>query len=465
MSNYFIYPYTYKQLDDAVLLINDCAEFVFLSKVDFNNFISDINKCGHDVVQKLKEKFFITPTEKKQIVDSIRETKILTKHSYLTNDGLLLMVVPTINCNCSCVYCQVNSRFNNCSKEDLSFQSLVNFCTFAISLPHKDIKIEFQGGEPLLAFDQIKFIVKRLSKLNRKISKTLSYVVCTNLLALKKSHIKFLKKYDIQISTSIDGCKDIHDANRPSRLYKSTFEKTLENINLLKNNGIYPSALVTITNVNLNNMKAIVDEYIRLGFSGIFLRPLNNYGMAFRNSNIKYSASDFLSNYKKAVEYIIELKKTGVNIKEEYFTILLRKLYSPFNDGFVDMQNPCALGQMCMIVDQKGDIYPSDEARMISEMGDQEWRMGNINNKDCFVSMKHIQDRIKINGEIEEVKHCKNCAYRKICFTDPIRDWYIEKYSHDNYCELKEGIFDFLFMRIKNADKEEERIFWEWANE
>ena len=465
MQEYHTYPYNYKKSHGKVLLINECSEFLFISESEFANFQNNPNTCSLETQQKLKEKFFIVDESNKKYADEIIQTKKLTKHSYLMNDALLLMVVPTLNCNCNCIYCQVTSQANYREENNMTFEDAIKFCDFVFALPHKEIKIEFQGGEPLLAFDIIKFIVKRINHLNRRNNKSIQYVICTNLLALTLKEINFIKKQEIQISTSIDGPKDCHNKNRPSSIYSSSFDETKNNILLLREKGIYPSALVTITNNNLHKMQSIVDEYINLGFTGLFLRPLNNYGLAYKNETIKYSTQDFMENYKAAVNYIIMKNLDGIAIKEEYFVILLRKIYSAFNDGFVDMHNPCALGQMCMIVDQRGDIYPSDEARMISEMGDKEWKMGNIQENDCLVKIDKIQKYIRKIGDIYENKHCIDCVYKSLCFSDPIREWYINKYSNDDYCGIRLSMFDFVFEKIINASIAEQKLFWMWAND
>ena len=463
MKNY--YTYTYKRLRDNILLINNSSEFIFLSSSEFENFKENPKHCSSENIQKLKEKFFIVEESNKKYVDEIIKTKQLTKHSYLTNDSLLLMVVPTISCNCRCIYCQVTSHTNFEESNNLSFNNIISFCDFVFALPHKEIKIEFQGGEPLLAFDTVQFIVKRINFLNRKKRKTILYVICSNLLALTEKEIKFIKKHMIQVSTSIDGPQDCHNKNRPSSLFNSSFDATKENIIRLRNAGVYPSALVTITNNSIQKMKEIIDEYIQLGFTGLFLRPLNNYGLAFKNESIKYSNIVFMNNYRDAINYVISKNLDGITIKEEYFVILLRKIYSAFNDGFVDMQNPCALGQMCMIVDQHGDVYPCDEARMISEMGDKKWKMGNLQDKDCLIKIAEMQKFIRNTGNIYKKKNCENCVYKTLCFADPIREWYINKYSNDDYCGIRVEMFDFVFEKILNATESEQNLFWMWAND
>lgn len=215
-------------------------------------------------------------------------------------------------------------------------------------------------------------------------------------------------------------------------------------------------------------MTEIIDTYIENHFESIFIRPLNNYGCAFKNQTVYYKQSDYISAYKKAVLYLIERNlNDGINLREEMFSIILRKIFSPFNDGFVDMQNPCALGQMCMIVKQNGDVYPSDESRMISEMGNEHWKMGNINNKNCLVTMKEKRDEILRSGRLEDYEECKKCVYSPFCYADPIKRWYIQNIAgneYESYCGIRKELFHFVFEQIKKADEQKLALFRSWAN-
>lgn len=215
-------------------------------------------------------------------------------------------------------------------------------------------------------------------------------------------------------------------------------------------------------------MTEIIDTYIENHFETIFIRPLNNYGCAFNNHNIYYKLDDYISAYKNAILYLIERNlKEDINLREEMFSIILRKIFSPFNDGFVDMQNPCALGQMCILVKQNGDVYPSDESRMISEMGNEHWKMGNINDKNCLVTMREKRAEILENGRLENYEECKTCVYSPFCYADPIKKWYITNVAgqdYESYCGVRKELFRFVFEQIKNADENKLALFRRWAN-
>lgn len=468
MSNLVKQNFFSTRINKDILLVNSCCEYAFISEEEYNKFQTNINTCKQETIDLLKSRFFIYEESQKEIFNKIYKTKYITKHSYLENETLLLMVVPTISCNCSCVYCQVNSKKNSSKDNDMSLTTILSFCDFVFALPHKNIKIEFQGGEPSLRFDTVEFIVRRLSFFNKKHNKQLEYVLCTNLLTLSKHEIKVLKKYNIVISTSLDGPSNLHDYNRPSSLFDSTYNELIKNVNLARKNGLYPSGLVTITAHNLPYIRDIIDTYAENKFEGIFIRQLNNYGCAFNNHNIYYDLKNYFEAYKDAVLYLIEKNLSGkFFLREELFSIILRKIFSPFNDGFVDMQNPCALGQMCLIVKQNGEIYPSDESRMISEMGNEYWKMGNVNNSDCLETIRKKREEILDNGHLEDYNECSNCVYSPYCYADPIKKWYIKNIAgeeYESYCGIRKDLFQFVFEQINNADNEKLALFRRWAN-
>ena len=296
--------------------------------------------------------------------------------------------------------------------------------------------------------------------------KTISYVICTNLLEVETSFIKFIARYRIDISTSLDGDKELHDRNRPARRFESTYDGFKKNLLRFKEYGIYPSALLTITNYNIGQVERIIDEYIALDFRSVFIRQLNNYGFAFRNLCIQYSDDEFMICYKAGVDYIIRQNlELNASIREEWFSILLRKVTSPFLDGFVDVQNPTALARMCLLVNHDGNIYPSDEARMIAEMGDRRFLLGNLAENVPYGEMLARSTDFSRLHYLDEIPQCKECPYVLYCGADPVRNYYTANVSRELFCGKKRKIFDFLFSRIEQASPAERKLFRTWAND
>ena len=55
---------------------------------------------------------------------------------------------------------------------------------------------------------------------------------------------------------------------------------------------------------------------------------------------------------------------------EVYAQLLLQKMLTPFPTGYVDLQSPAGLGIGCVVYNYDGDVYASDEGRMLAEMKD-----------------------------------------------------------------------------------------------
>ena len=82
----------------------------------------------------------------------------------------------------------------------------------AFASPAARIKIEFQGGEPLLNFPMIKTIV---AAAKARSGKKVDFVIASNLALLDDAVLTFCKANNILLSTSLDGPADLHNKNRP----------------------------------------------------------------------------------------------------------------------------------------------------------------------------------------------------------------------------------------------------------
>ena len=213
--------------------------------------------------------------------------------------------------------------------------------------------------------------------------------------------------------------------------------KNLKRVNEVLGTG-GASPLLTITRNNLHKLREVIDEYVRQGHNAIFLRALNPYGNAVQNQDeLGYTTEEFVTAYKDALDYIIELNKKGVQFTECFTALFLSRILTPFSTGFVDLQSPSGAGISGAIYNYDGKIYPADEGRMLSRMGDDYFCMGTVNDsyKDIF-NGKIIRD-IVYNSCVETMPVCSECVYQQYCGADVIR----------NYLETK----DLMGYRLKSG--------------
>lgn len=281
---YQLLPFRFERFNDnQYLLTNEVGEYVFLSNDDFHAFVNgkldEHSVLFYDLASKQ-----IATTDKVEDVVQMLATKFRTKKSILRDFTSLHMIVPTLRCNSSCIYCQVARKNMDDHSADMSKKTAKNVVKTIFQSPSPCIKIEFQGGDPSTDFDMVKYIIEEAEWQNLFKKRELDLVICTNLTLLNEDMVKYLKKHKCMISTSLDGPKDLHDMNRPLQNkdldHHAIFEKNLAMIRNIWGDNECVSALMTTSKYSLGRFKEIIDEYIRLGFNNIFLRSLNPYGFA-----------------------------------------------------------------------------------------------------------------------------------------------------------------------------------------
>jgi His-Xaa-Ser system radical SAM maturase HxsB len=285
--------------------------------------------------------------------------------------------------------------------------------------------------------------------------------------------LRFFRDEGVNVSTSLDGPAFLHNANRP-RPGGNSYEVTLRNIERAREvlGRQRVAALMTTTRLSLDYPREIIDEYVRLGFHSIFLRPISPYGFAARTyAKTGYEVERFLDFYKKGLAYIIDLNRGGVHISEAYAKILLTKMLTPLPTRFVDLQSPAGAGISVVVYNYDGDVYASDESRMLAEMGDRRFRLGNVHSDDyrTIFNGERITS-LAASSVVESLPGCSDCAFQTYCGSDPVFHYATQgdMVGHrptSAFCRRNMEIIRHLFSLLAADDPEIERIFFAWIRE
>jgi uncharacterized protein len=338
--------------------------------------------------------------------------------------------------------------------------------------PSSGLKIEFQGGEPLLNFEGIKSVVALAEERNRSEKRDLQFVIASNLSMLTDDVLDFCERHQVLFSTSLDGPQDLHNKNRP-RPGKDGYSRTVAGIRRVRERlGVdCVSALMTTTEASLGRVREIVDEYVAQGFHSIFLRPLSPYGFAARAGHFaRYDAERWLDFYKEGLAYILDLNRQGYPLVETFSAIVLRKMLTPQNPGYVDLQSPAGIGISAIVYNYDGDVYAADEARMLAEMGDKTFRLGNVLADDYRSLMLSDALLNPLEATVaESVPLCSECAFLPYCGTDPLYHHATQGDAVGNrmtsgFCHRNIGIFRHLIALMEDSPKDRETLLgWAWG--
>lgn len=470
-NSYQLLPFRFTALDDKrVVMTNMAGEFYITERDVVADLVHHRLQIDSAVYLDLRTRGFLTDSKTKSAL-KILPIKIRSRLSNLPTFTSLHLFVVTLRCEHSCPYCQVSRQSESKIDFDMTEEIADKSIDLMFQSPSNNLKIEFQGGEPLLNFPLIKYVVEKCIARNISDSnRQLNFVITTNLALISDEIIEFCRLHKVDISTSLDGPRDLHNKNRP-RPGNNSYELTVEGIRKLRRimGPGCVSALMTTTNHSLKRVKDIIDEYVKLGFNNIFLRSISPHGFAIKTKAYqKYKTEEWLEFYKQGLLYILDMNKNGFDFVESYAQIILKKMLTFEPTGYVDLMSPSGVGIAAVVYNYDGDVHASDESRMLAETGDKRFRLGNVlvdSYKSIFMGdtlLNTIEDSFT-----KSTPQCEECAFEDYCGSDPIYHYatqgdIIGHKAMSGFCSKNMSIFRFL-LTLMDQDPETYKIFRRWA--
>lgn len=462
-------PFRFERLNGRVLVTNMVGEHLTLATEDFDQLAEKRLPTDSPLVRRLRAKHLIRqPGDRAP--STLLALKSRTRYRRLAESTGLHIFVVSLRCEHSCPYCQVSRQSSDKGRYDMSLGTAERGLEMAFRSPSAAIKIEFQGGEPLLNFDLIEEIVCRAERRNRMERRNLGFVIATNLALLTDEILDFCARHNIHISTSLDGPADLHNRNRP-RPGRNSWELATEGIRRVREAlGVdRVSALMTTTKVSLDRVREIVDCYLELGLRGIFLRPLSPYGFAIKTKSYSaYDAERWLDFYREGLDYILELNRRGVAMTEYLSAVILKKMLTNREPGYVDLTSPAGIGIGAIVYNYDGLVYASDEGRMLAEMGDETFCLGDLSTD----SYEQIMTSEALLAPLEEsfapsAPMCSDCAFEPFCGSDPVYHYatsgdFLGRKPESDFCRRNMAVFRHL-LELYESDASARATFLGWA--
>ena len=438
-----------------------------MSNEDFKKYVGGELSRNDELYQKLKNNYFILESKADFLADdkihAMRELK-----NYLFSSTSLHIFAVTNACNLSCIYCQAKDKSSSLGgfmNPEIGRKAVA----LALQSPCKDLTFEFQGGEPLLNFSVIKEMIEECER--TKGEKCVQYTMVSNLLALTEDKLEYLAKHNVQVSTSLDGPRNVQEYNRRMKMPGSSYEVVFNNYKKLQEYGIDGGAIETTTRYSLKYAREIVDEYIKLGMKGIFIRPLTPLGFAKADwDQLGYTPEEFLVFYQEAFQHILDINKAGTVFPEFLATYFLKKILQGYSLNYMELRSPCGAvtGQLSYYYD--GSVYTCDEGRMVSEMGDCAFKLGTVDNSYDEILESPVCKATQAASVIESLPGCSDCVYQPYCGVCPVVTYALEKDIFPKgprgfRCKVYMGIQDYLFSLIEEGTDEIMKILQSWVGE
>jgi len=448
------YPVTLraKKILNKFVIVSDYGSFMVCNKNELKRlFKSDINEKS-ELLQKLEGNLLIKTRQNSQKVNDF------TYRDNIPRSGVLIHnIVPTDKCNLGCIYCQATPERKAGVKTDLNKETAKNICDFIFNDASKDvdeITVEFQGGEPLINFDTIRYIVGYINLLKQKHNKKVNYIIGTNTTLMDRDKLRFIVDNDMQVSTSIDGPPDIHDSNRPYFNGKASLKDMMKQLDLInkayKRNGnrrVYSS--LTFTKDNLKKFREVVDFYMENNLDPIQTRFLDRLGHAKKLWDTKgYAPEEYILFFRKYLDYLLELNRKGNYIRDRSTISLLIMMFTRVKNCCFNGE--CWANMLTLSYCPNGDIYPCEPLRHLK---DKNFRLGNVSKTSYLDLLNSEKNKNILANSTTSNKTCNQCVWKPYCSVCVAKRYY-EGGSLDapvegtSTCKIFMGQYDFIFEKI-----------------
>ena len=351
--------------------------------------------------------------------DELSLYKFLYYSEIFQNFGLSLSIAPTMRCNFNCFYCFEDGNKNSGIMNEKVENNLIKF----ISLHREqNIHITWFGGEPLLGFNKIISICKKLHGANIKFTSDM----ITNGSLLNNSVIKDLDKLNLNyIQISLDGLANVHDKRRIFRNGKPSFNIIIENIRkLLENTQIPLSIKVTIDHTNSSAYGDICryfekyfNSYLEEGRVAISHNFVKNRTDFDKDGNC-FTSNELLDEYIKAIQ----------SPSDTCMQPLLPSI-----------AKPCMFRcKSSLAIDSDGRIY-----KCLEHLGNPSLKIGDLSTG--IVSNFKMAKTTFANSPFDS-DECKNCNVFPICGGGcPVDRLNLKNKKKVNYCShYKNNLADLL---------------------
>lgn len=340
-------------------------------------------------------------------------------------------------CNLNCTYCYLGKKKNRCMSIDTAQKAVEIGIHEAKKQYDKQLIVYFIGGEPLLAFKTIKEIVSYVKARCGEESLNYKFSITTNGVSLTEDIVNFFTENKFDIKISLDGKMKIHDLNRKDYSGNGSFQKIIDNLNLLYNYQISTGNPISFAHViTQNNYQYFSESFqylLDLGCERIetgidyYCEWMQEELEALRDQIVKtfYSYKHHIQKNKKNVFW---------NVFDDHL-----KLYLVKCDFYA-----CKAGLNNIFVASDGNIYTCGEL--------PEFLIGNVHNGLSVSKIREIAyTRDIVNEKCKDCKYLKNCAARGCLATN----FEIHKDIYqpvEASCLLTKTIFKLI---EKNIDEEQ----------
>ena len=179
-----------------------------------------------------------------------------------------VVLQPTPFCNIDCRYCYLPDRTDlTIMKRETVTAVFERIFSSGWASPY--LTVIWHAGEPMVL--PVSYYETAFSAIEalRPPALTIHHAIQTNGMLITPEWCTFLKQWDVGLGVSIDGPRELHDANRVTRRGKGTFDRTLAGVRLLRREGVPFHVISVLSSQSMGMAQELLDFYEAEGIEDV----------------------------------------------------------------------------------------------------------------------------------------------------------------------------------------------------
>jgi uncharacterized protein len=311
----------------------------------------------------------------------------------------------TKRCNFDCIYCFRD--FHN--TDTISFEVLEKILQYILEYCHKEsvskIGLQMWGGEPLLAFDRIEYVVDFFHHTDLDVSIDIE----TNASLVTEEIAKKLYEASIHVGISLDGTPELHNCQRLLASGEASFDLVERGIrNLQKYYGKDLGGITVVTKYNFQYVKEMLDYFIfKLHLTCMKFNLVRDNAHASKK-NLALNEDEVIWFANELMDYLQAYRSLGVHFSEGNMEVRVKNLLHRSNASCC-ISHGCQGGRKMVSFDRLGNIFPCEMIDFPEE------KIGSIYEEDSLEEMvkKAMQKNLFFLPKIDE--RCNTCPWWFYC--------------------------------------------------
>lgn len=307
------------------------------------------------------------------------------------------------DCNLACKYCFAGEGEYHGDRSLMSYEVGKKALDFLIanSGNRVNLEVDFFGGEPLMNFQVVKDLVAYGRSQEKEHNKKFRFTLTTNGVLLDDDVMEFANKEMANVVLSIDGRKEVHDAMRPTRNGKGSYDLIIDKFKKmaeLRNQTNY-YVRGTFTHYNTDFSKDVL-HLADLGFKQISMEPV----VAGPDMDYAITPEDvpkICEEYDLLAKEMVKREREGKGFNFFHFMIDLSG-----GPCVYKRLSGCGSGTEYLAVTPWGDLYPCHQF-----VGIEDFKVGNV---DEGITNTEVVDEFKLCNVYAKPK-CRDCFARFYC--------------------------------------------------